>query len=84
MNRQILKTNYGENYLRYAVHIHSDPSPGEEQAGYAALASFMQSIASQPELLRHIGPCPETVTYSYEGGRWKVEAVTIVPRPSED
>lgn len=83
MNRAVLTTNFGENKLRHTVRVEAFPSSAEGQPGFAGLMDFMLALRDQPDLLRHGGNCPETVKFFHDGERWVVEAVTVVPRPSE-
>jgi hypothetical protein len=83
VTRTVLTTNYGENFLRHEVRIEGDESPEEGQPGYIGLATLLQTLASQPDLLRHVGDCPISVHFRYDNGRWLAEATTIVARPPE-
>lgn len=81
MNRTILTTNFGENFVRYTVRIEADDSATDGQDGFRSMMTLAQTIAWSPDMLRHGGDCPESVRYFVENGHWVVEAVTVVPVP---
>jgi len=82
MNRTILTTNFGEDRLRHTVRIESDPC---EENDFRSLMLLLQNVTMyQPDLLRHISPCPELGRWFYDAGKWVIESVNIVPRPVVD
>lgn len=83
MTRTIATTNYGEGFLLHTVRVEGDECPEDGQAGYIGMATLLQALAGMPDLLRHVGPCPQSVHIRHDNGRWLAEATTIVARPPE-
>jgi hypothetical protein len=78
VNRSVLTTNFGENFLRHTVRIESDPC---EEGDFRALVTLLRMVTGDsPDLLRHAGPCPTEGGFLYESGRWVLKSVTVVPR----
>jgi len=83
MTRTVLTTNYGEAHFRHTVRIAADSSPEDGQPGFVGLATLVQTLSQQMDLVRHIGACPQSLHFFYDNGSWILESTTIIPRPVE-
>ena len=80
MNRQIITTNHGEDYLRHDVILGGTVSAVEGVVGFAELIGLMRQIIEQPDLVRYAIDCPIEVKFYRDGEAWRCVSTCIGPR----
>jgi hypothetical protein len=85
VNRKVTKVQMGGNKIAETVRIESDPTFGPEEGhrGFMALWYFIQSLQTNPTLIRNSVDCPSTLKLSFQGSSWVMETVAIVDAPAD-
>jgi hypothetical protein len=85
VRRQVTKVQMGQRKVMETVRVESDPTfgPDDGQQGFQALWYFIQSLQTNPTLLRHSVDCPGSLRFAYNGTSWVVETQTLVDAPPD-
>mgnify|MGYP005817549573 CR=1 FL=1 len=80
MKRSLLKVQMGQKKVQEVVRVEGDDMPGPDDgvAGFQALWFFVQSLQTNPTLLRHSVDCPSEVSIKYNGRTWYAESRAVV------
>ena len=80
MKRTIMKVAMGQKREMEIVRIESDVSPGPESGndGFRSFWFFVESLHTNPTLLRHSVECPDGLIITYSGGCWVAETRAVV------
>lgn len=73
----------GEERVIETVRIKGDATYGPDDGtmGFQALWFFIQSLQTNPTLLRHSAQCPAEVKFFYDGESWVAESKVVTASP---
>ncbi len=84
MKRTLLNIAMGQLKAQEVVRVEGDDTPGPEDGnlGWRAFWNFIQSLQTNPNVIRHSVECPNEFVIRHNGRTWTVESKAIVDSPA--
>lgn len=85
MKRSTINIPMGSKKVKEVVRVEGDDTPGPDDgvAGFQAFWFFVQSLQTNPTLLRQSVNCPAYFQVFYNGRTWVAESYALVDAPSD-